>query len=234
MVNVILVRTQFPENIGFVSRSMQNMGAERLVLVDPQCVVGERATATAASGSAPLKNHIFYKSWKEFTEREPHGNRLAFTCRSGQFRPVNDFEIALKEMSSPTHLIFGPENNGLSNEELLDCHLLCSLPIFGPIASMNLSHAVMLALFILAREKHASAFQSPEKTETSTPFPNLALRKWLEVLGYDLSGQTNAYSVLRQLFQTTIPTPKQLVVLEKVLQQNIRKLSEIKPHCHGN
>ncbi len=130
-------------------------------------------------------------------------------------------------MNVPTHLIFGPENNGLSNEELLDCHLLCSLPIFGPIASMNLSHAVMLALFIVARGKKPSTLQPREKTEDITPFPNLALRKWLEVLGYDLSGQTNAYSVLRQLFQTTNPTPKQLVVLEKVLQQNIRKLLEI-------
>lgn len=228
MVNIILVRTQFPENIGFVSRSMQNMGAERLVLVDPQCQVGERATATAASGGAPLRDHVLYKSWKEFIEREPYGQRAAFTCRSGQFRPVNDFEHSLQGLSTPTHLIFGPENNGLNNEELLDCHMLCSLPVSGPIKSMNLSHAVMLALFIVAREKKSLESQTAvqEQSDSLTPFPNFALRKWLEVLGYDLSGQTNAYSVLRQLFQTTNPTPKQLVVLEKVLQQNIRKLSE--------
>lgn len=223
MVNIILVRTQFEENIGFVSRCMQNMGAERLILVEPQCQVGVKAYATAASGPEPLKNHVTYSSWREFTQNEPNGLRVAFTCRSGQFRPVIPFENAAFQFSGETSLIFGPENNGLSNEELLDCQQLCALPIYGPVASMNLSHAVMLALY-LSQSRHP---KKEIEVTTSKPFPHELLKRWLETLGYDLSGQTTAYSVLRQLFQTTNPTEKQLVVLEKVLQQNIRILHEV-------
>ncbi len=221
MVNIILVRPQIPENIGFVSRCMQNMGADRLVIVDPQCQIGDRALATAASGPLPLKNHTRYDSWKEYTKAETQGKRIGFTCRSGQFRPVTSFE-AITDFDATTNLAFGSESSGLTNEELLDCDVLCSLPVFGPVSSMNLSHAVMLALYIFKSQIPAKEQLTPK---SASAFPHESLKLWLEKLGYDLSGKTTAYTVLRQMFQTAKPTPKQMVVLEKVLQQNIRLLN---------
>jgi len=44
-------------------------------------------------------------------------------------------------------LLFGPEDRGLTNNELRYCDLLVTIPTSGKLRSINLSHAVMLLCY---------------------------------------------------------------------------------------
>ena len=47
-IDVVLVRTEYASNVGATARAMANMGADRLILIDPQCDVDLKAREAAA------------------------------------------------------------------------------------------------------------------------------------------------------------------------------------------
>ena len=53
----------------------------------------------------------------------------------------------LKSTESKTAVIFGREDNGLSNEELQKCHIHLIIPTSSEYPSLNLSHALQLVAF---------------------------------------------------------------------------------------
>src|SRR5437868_4282823 len=133
-VRIVLVRTIYERNIGATSRAMSNMGFDNLILVDPQCEITYEAQQTAATGQTGLQNRTTYKSWAEFLEKEPESIKICFTARDGKGRQVRDIDEVLadikekspqfntdpEETSTPytIHLVFGPEDWGLSGEDL--------------------------------------------------------------------------------------------------------------------
>ena len=54
-INVVLVRSLYDRNIGSSSRAMANMGAHRLILVNPQCEITYEAQLAAATGQEALQ-----------------------------------------------------------------------------------------------------------------------------------------------------------------------------------
>jgi tRNA/rRNA methyltransferase len=225
---------------------MANMGFETLILIDPQCQLTYEAQQAAATGQKALQSRRVYSSWQEFYEREPQGLRIAFTARDGRGRAVRDLSTTLQEIkeSSPwlqkesesplvAHLIFGPEDWGLSGADLELAHYACSIPIYGENPSLNLSQAVLLGLFILRQnwggEKLRLNGQQPDRKKIKAPpvFPEKTLKNWLSAMGFDLRARRiNAFTVLRRMLLQNTPTPKELVILETVLQQSLRKLEE--------
>lgn len=242
---VVLVRTIYDSNIGASSRAMANMGAHRLILIDPKCEVTFKAQQAAATGQEALQNRSVYSNWAEFLAQESEGIRICFTARDGKGRQVQDFQEtlqwlkaehpALKKESEgplPVYLIFGPEDWGLSAEDLELTHFACSIPTFGVNTSLNLAQAVLLALFILRStwggERAKLEGQQPKrKRPSSTAFPEKALATWLEEMGFDISNRrVNVYSVLKRMLLHNVPNSKELRILETVLHQGIRKLRE--------
>jgi TrmH family RNA methyltransferase len=53
-------------------------------------------------------------------------------------------EIIDHARSIPVAILFGPEDRGLTNEELAPCHALISVPTHPRLSSLNLAQAVML------------------------------------------------------------------------------------------
>jgi tRNA/rRNA methyltransferase len=51
--------------------------------------------------------------------------------------------------SNPIGLVFGPEREGLTNEELSLCHVFAKIPSSEEFSSLNLSHAVMIFCYEL-------------------------------------------------------------------------------------
>ena len=246
-VNVVLVRTIYDSNIGASSRAMANMGVDRLILIDPKTAVTTKAHQAAATGQAALKNRKEYSTWSEFYAAEPSGIRICFTARDGRGRQVRDFQETLTWLSQehpdcqdqaanisalPVYLIFGPEDWGLSAEDLELTHFACAIPTFGDNTSLNLGQAVLLALFILRSTwggtKAALEGQQPPRTkEIETAFPEESLRLWLEEMGFDVSHRKiSAFSVMKRMLLQNVPNEKELRILETVLFQGIRKLRE--------
>lgn len=244
-INVVLVRTIYERNVGSVSRAMSNMGAHRLILIDPKCEFTIEAHQAAANGQDGLTHRTTYKNWEEFYEKESVGIRIAFTARDGKGRLVNDFksellrfeknnsEIFTSEDPLEIYLFFGPEDWGLSAEDLSLMNMCCSIPIYGPNRSLNLSQAVLLSLFILRQEWGGQLTEFEGAQNLRKPlvdqarFPEEALKSWLSEMGFDVSNRKiSAFSVMRRMLLQNAPTKKELNILEIVLQQSIRKLKE--------
>lgn len=244
-IHVVLVRTIYESNIGATSRAMANMGFSKLILVSPQCEIGYPAQQAAATGQFALQNRQTFSSWNEFYDAHPNGIRICLTARDGKGRQVRDLKEALTwiktedpqfqksaEAAVPVYLIFGPEDWGLSAEDLNMTHFACSIPTYGDNNSFNLAQATLLALFILrdswGGKRSLLEGQQPKRKPTEeSVFPEQALRTWLEEMGFDTSDRrVSVFTVLKRMLLHNIPSTKELRILETVLFQGIRKLRE--------
>lgn len=255
-IRVVLVRTIYARNIGAASRAMSNMGASKLILVDPKCEIDYDAQQAAANGQDGLQNRTVYASWDEFYKSEPSGSlRIALTARDGKGRltlplpeSLNEFKEnnprANKESDEPLviHLIFGPEDWGLSGDDVIQCNYCCSIPIYGQNTSLNLAQAVLLALYIVRQEWGGNIAkldgQQVHRRKQRLPgdvFPDQTMKQWLEEMGFDLSKRRiNVYTVLKRMILQNAPTNKEYRMLEIVLQQSLRKLRELNVLRKGN
>lgn len=233
-IHVVLVRTEYPSNIGASARAMANMGADRLILIDPGCAVDESAREMAAGAQAQLRDAVIYRSWTEFFANEGDGLRLALTRRGGRNRKIFSLEEKLSELSTTPvenlYLIFGPEADGLDSDDLAYVNFSVHLPIFGDFGSLNLAQAVLLALFMVRGQFKPEQMPAQVKgsvRESARPFyfPDRLIKDWLGAMGFDVNARrASAYLTLRRLFLQNRPTRHEIQVLEAVLQQNIRKL----------
>ena len=237
-INVILVRPTFSGNIGASARALANMGGDRLVLIDPQCEIDEAAKQWVAGAQPWLEKVTNYRSWKEFYAAEGDGYRVALTRRQGKRRQIKTLPRTLEDLKTqaptdsggrPLYLIFGPEAHGLSADDMAWANRAAYLPIPGEFKSMNLAQAVMLGLYLA--QEHASPFREREKSEVQKPkyFPDDSIKQWLIAMGFSLHRhKASAYLTLRRLLLQNWPNERELHVLEAILQQNIRKLEELK------
>lgn len=247
-IRIVLVRTIYDRNIGATARAMTNMGCDHLILIDPQCELTYDAQQAAASGQKPLQNRTVYKNWDDFLTSEPESIRVCFTARDGKGRNVRDLNEVLEfiekqtpqfqttsDVIYPIHFIFGPEDWGLSGDDLELAHFCATIPTYGENWSLNLAQATLLAMFALrqkwgGRRTQLDGQQPPRiQHDRADLFPEETLKQWLIALGFDLSKRRiNVYTVLKRLLLQNTPTKKELRILETVLQQNIRKLKEWK------
>jgi tRNA/rRNA methyltransferase len=247
-VRIVLVRTIYERNIGATSRAMSNMGFDKLILIDPKCEITFEAQQTAATGQTGLQNRTTYNSWEDFLAKEPESIKIAFTARDGKGRQVRDIDEVLKDISehSPqfqhgsdvpylVHLVFGPEDWGLAGEDIEHTNFCACLPTWGENWSLNLAQAVLLGAFSLRKAwggqrttlDGGDLRRAPQGIEGIDPEKTLKI--WLEEMGFDLSKKKiNVFTVLRRMLMQNTPTKKELVILETVLQQSIRKLREWK------
>lgn len=141
----MLVRPQQPGNVGSVARAMNNMGLRKLVVVAPPAFDIDRAR-WMAPGSTFLLDEARYVATLSEAVADCH-YVVATTARSRQWRwPAFDLDgMASKVFEEPgnTAILFGPEDSGLSNEDLAFVHALLHIPTDSH-ASLNLSQAVLL------------------------------------------------------------------------------------------
>ena len=96
---------------------------------------------------------------------------MGFTRRSGHARgePRSFLDVAPQILEAAkdhtVSLLFGNEKNGLANEEIRECHLAAILPTAPGHASLNLSHAVAIACFLLFNQMPESVLnlRKPER-----------------------------------------------------------------------
>ena len=232
-IHVVLVRSKYSRNIGLTARALQNMGGEQLILVDPNCEIDEVARQGAAGAQDKLQNIKQYSGWSDFLSHES-GLLVSLTRRAGRRRPLlpldQQIQTTLKNnplaLQRNIYLILGPEDHGLSDEDMKNTHFRCSLPTFDEFSSLNLSHAALLATYIIQKELvQIDRAQTPSHLNLN--FPDQVIRDWIEATGFNLDKRrVNAFTVMKRLLLQNVPSEKDLSILNSILQQNIRKLSE--------
>lgn len=142
-ISIVLVRPQQPGNIGMAARAMANHGLSRLVLVQPQAFDADRARWMAPKAHHIIDNARFCGSIQEAV----HGavRVVATSARPRRWdRPVWGPVEATEHAAAghtPTAFVFGPEDAGLSTEDLMAAHGIMSFPT-ETVRSLNLAQAV--------------------------------------------------------------------------------------------
>jgi len=174
-ISIILAQPQIPENIGAVARAMNNMGLKRLAVVDPKNYDMSRIARMATGSSTDIVREMeVFQDLKEALE--PYHYVAGTTARIGSHRPAIAYPRNLARELIPISqnnliaILFGPEDKGLSNEQLRYCHTIVTIPT-ADFTSLNLAQAVMIIcyeIFLADREM------------TPPPTPRLANKFELE------------------------------------------------------
>jgi len=152
-IGIVLAQPHISENIGAVARAMDNMGLSRLALVSPKNYDPQRVARMATGPSMRLIEEMeVYEDLKEALG--PYQYVVGTTARTGSLRPAltrprrlaKDL-IAISQ-SNAVALLFGPEDRGLSNEQLRNCHTVATIPT-ARFPSLNLAQAVLIICYEL-------------------------------------------------------------------------------------
>jgi len=151
-LSIILHRPAIPENIGAVARVLANTGFYNLLISCPETDDWATARKLAVSAAELLQKAPILSSLQEALSRSEAQYIIGTTGRERKYWDPSDIdrsapEIIHKATDGRVVLVFGPENSGLSNEELTLCHETITIPTAGPLQSYNLSHAVAIVLF---------------------------------------------------------------------------------------
>ncbi len=150
-VRVVLDHPSHPGNIGSAARAMKTMGLTRLVLVAPRRMPDEEAQALATGAIDVLEGARVCASLREALE----GTVLAlgFSARRRQLSHAQlgvreaSLEAARAAASAEVALVFGNEQAGLSNSDVLLCNRLVHIPSDLDYSSLNLAAAVQVAAY---------------------------------------------------------------------------------------
>lgn len=154
-LQVVLVATRNPLNIGAAARAMSNFGFAHLRVVNPWEAAFREARS--AVGAAPVLSGA-----REFTsvaDAVADCTLVVGTTSVGRrelHHRVHTLEAAAplirrRLRSGRVALLFGSEKVGLSNSDLSHCHWLLRIPTRVEHRSMNLGQAVAVCLYELAR-----------------------------------------------------------------------------------
>ncbi len=172
-ITLILVEPQGPINIGSVCRVMMNFGFNNLRLVNPcKEYQSEQARKMALSAQnmlvqAPLFNtladalsdcHIAFGTTRRFGKY-----RKNFLMPEPAAETIAAFDDSVK-----CALVFGREDNGLTADELALCQNFVTIPTDDRFPSMNLSHAIGILLYEIAKAMQNKLSTNREIT-TKTP-----------------------------------------------------------------
>ena len=168
-LEVVLVGTRFPENVGMAVRACANMGCAHLTLVNPERWDPDKARPLATPKGETLLSRIRLVDTLE-QALTYSVLTIGTTARTGGWRrnlllPEEAAALAapLARTGESVALVFGREDRGLTNSELELCQHLVTIPTVEA-SSLNLAQAVLLMLYTCLRD-------SSEKTRIPDPGP---------------------------------------------------------------
>lgn len=156
---VVLVKPKYSGNVGSVARAMLNFGLEELWLVDP-CPVDDEGRRMAMHSWHVLDNARTFPTLEaalaEVDMAVGTASDLALNEKRDYLRMpmrVRDFADKAWEMKGTIALLFGPEDFGLTNEDLEACDVLVTIPADQRHPSLNLSHAVAVVCYEVMQQR---------------------------------------------------------------------------------
>jgi len=154
-IAIVLVQPNISENIGAAARAICNMGLRRLIVVDPPRCDLTRVCKMATQAALDVVEEMEVFTGLDEALRD-FGYVVGTTARLGGQRQVIRDPARLAEMLAPISaenqvaVLFGPEDRGLTNEDLRFCHLVATIPT-ADFSSLNLAQAVMVVCYELFR-----------------------------------------------------------------------------------
>jgi tRNA/rRNA methyltransferase len=243
-IRIVLVEPAGALNVGAIARVMKNMGLQHLVLVNPQCdQLGADALLMAVHAADVLAAATVVATLPEAL----HGcqRAIATTARPRVDTILESPRAALPWLLEPLQpdkgqvagaLIFGPEDRGLSNEELNHAQRFVAIPSHPDYAALNLAQAVAICCYELYQFLSPLAAPPPDSLaplpSSFSPLPFAPasldvlegyyqqLEAVLLAIGY-LHPHTAASRMqkFRRLFNRALPSSDEVAMLRGILSQ---------------
>ena len=172
-VQIVLVETSHPGNIGSVARAMKNMGLSNLCLINPKKFPHQEATALAGNATDVLDNAKIFTSIQEAVRHSKVIYATSARDRTIEW-PTLSARDAASEMQElidneiEVSILFGREDRGLTNEELqlANKHLIIPAHPDYPVLNIAMSTQVICyELYQAAQNNSVEPWQDfPEYT----------------------------------------------------------------------
>ncbi|HEX4439659.1 MAG TPA: TrmH family RNA methyltransferase [Thermoanaerobaculia bacterium] len=227
-LTVVLVRPGNASNLGSVARATKNFGVSRLTLVEPAVAADEDSRRLAAGADDTLASLTRRASLVDALAG--HETVIATSSLRGRapLRAISLAELpgtlaALPEASRAA-LVFGPEQSGLTEEEIARATYLLRLPTTEAFPTMNLSHAVAVVLGAICAHDEAAQPPEPHSGERDPLAPaedvELAVAHWdraLEAIDfYDTGHRDRSLRDWRRLIAARPLTQREVAILRGV------------------
>lgn len=231
-IRIVLVNTSHTGNIGSVARAMKTMGLTELTLVDPVNPPDSHASALAAGATDILANARTVDTLEEAISDCELVLATSARNRTLDWPLLGPRDAAAKVLAeAPKHkvaLVFGRENNGLTNEELQLSHYHLHIPTNPDYSSLNLAMAVQSVCYELRMQHLEAQEQQPRYQQTGdiADYPRSEqLEQFYQHLENTLYGTGfivkqhpgQVMTKLRRLFNRARPEESELNILRGIL-----------------
>ncbi len=229
-IRVILVNPKFEGNVGAVARAMANFGFDELWMVGP-CEIGDDARRRAKHAQHIIDGAICVQSLEEamvgcalvagttgiVTSGEKHYVRIPVAAR--------DFAERSTGLDGKLGLVFGREDLGLFQEELMACDALITIPTAPEYPVLNLSHAVSTVLYELhlidAPLQPPTPATGVEKEQLFRFFSDL-----LDGIDYQDHRRKRTEIMFRRLMGRAVPTRYEFFTMVGIISEAAKRLRD--------
>ncbi|HEX6613886.1 MAG TPA: RNA methyltransferase [Rhodanobacteraceae bacterium] len=230
----VLARTSHPGNIGSAARAIRTMGFDRLRLVSPHRYPDPKVQAMAAGADDVLAQVVVCDDVPDAIAECTRVYGLSARRRGIPLAELAPRAAAVRiaaELKGGTQvaLLFGNEQSGLDNDELMRCHAMVRIPSVEDFSSLNLAQAVQ----VMAYEVRMAMLQDEPSGEVATgqaemrdPPASVAemeeffahLFRALHAIDFHKGRSATTIELrLRRLFQRAQPDARELRVLHGIL-----------------
>jgi TrmH family RNA methyltransferase len=207
---VVLVEPQVDGNVGAVARSMANFGFTELCMVNA-CPITDEGYKRAKHAGYILDQAKHVATFEEaisdcflivgtsgiITHGDRHYARIPLTPRQ--------FADRAKDSDDRIALVFGREDLGLTQEQLIRCDLLVSIPSHEDYPVLNLSHAATILMY----EVYAGGHQHEKPNEATEHDKELLFGRFMELLeaiDYPSFRRERTNVMFRRMMGRALPT----------------------------
>ena len=225
-IAVVLKSPKFAGNVGSVARCMKNTGISELIVVGNRELEGEEMRKMATHVSGDILDGIHH--YDTLDEALAGFNWVVgTTARHGWGRGpvISPREMAQKvlEISQENRvaLLFGPEDTGLTNDDLRFCQTMATIPTSG-FKSLNLSQAAMVICYeiFVAESNEVTGFKQKlaETRELEGMYDHL--QTTLSAIGFLLPENPDYWMThIRRLFSRTTLFSREVKIIRGICRQ---------------
>jgi TrmH family RNA methyltransferase len=162
---IVLCRPSHPGNIGAAARAMKAMGLADLRLVAPARYPAPEAQWMATNAGDVLENARIHASLVDAIADCASAFALSARPREWSTQVLEARAAAARalELNHKVAFVFGNEQAGLTNDEMLACQYLVHIPANPEFTSLNLAQAVQVVAYELFIASGSVSFE--EKRE---------------------------------------------------------------------
>ena len=163
MLYVILIEPEIQGNIGAIARAMKNFALKNLILINPKCNhLNNESKRRAKHAQDILKK----TKVKPFSYLKQFDYLIGTTAKIGRDYNIPRIPITPEQLSQKLStiknkskknqkiaIVFGREGPGLTNQEILMCDFIVSIPSSKKYFTLNISHAASIIFYELFKKQ---------------------------------------------------------------------------------